>query len=170
MVLQQDRDVRIRRVLQEPAQPLGGALAHGVRVALVAADVAADGVAAEDGGDVQPLAMVERRLQPLLPIDVGEVAFGVAHDEQELDPQLAGAPPHAPEVGVLRRGKEGVHHLEPADAQLAAQLQHAGLVDLPREEHPVQRPGGERYLEVGRFAHGSGSTLTSRNATTDSPS
>ena len=82
-------------------------------------------------------------------LGLGHAALAVAHDEEELDVLVVGALLELLEVGVLGRGEEGVDHLEAGDAVLGGEVDHAHLVDLLREEHLVQGPGGEGDVEFG---------------------
>jgi hypothetical protein len=82
--------------------------------------------------------MVPSRLESLRSILSREIALVIAHDEDELLPNVCGDGAELPKVKVGGSGEERVQHLESREAQQARHLDHPDLVDLPGFEAAVQ--------------------------------
>ena len=137
----------------EHAAGLGDGADVGRAVVLPGVDP--DRVAAERRRGVDPLLVVLDGLRPLASSSGAQVALAVDHDQDAGDADVVGALLQVLEVGrvvglVL---EELVDELDPLDAVvLAGDLGEVEVVDLLGEQGLVQRPLGQRDLEVADLA------------------
>ena len=103
-----------------------------------------DRAASQPGRNVDPPPVVPGSLDPLGSILGREIALVIAHDEDEFLPRVPRDGSELLEVDLGRRGEERVEQLEAREPKLACQPDHPDLIDLPRFERLMERPGGQR--------------------------